>query len=381
MNNEIINLGHPDIYDMQLSRLFSLYPEAADYFALYSLPAAGAMTLVEAADAVPKQWLRDTGLSRDGILADICELAEKSASIEKPFLKNSEYTGVKNKEASSFEQKANGLSKAEKGLSISISGGKNKSGLPEYGSVRFVSGDVIAVCGPTGSGKTRLLEDIEYVSAGDSPSGRILRVNGKIPTEDERIALENTLCAYLSQTMNFVLDLSAGAFIRLHAETRRFSAGNSSISDLSLSDLSDLSVPSEELVKKVIGQANRLAGEAFTEDTMLTQLSGGQSRALMIADIIYISGSPVILIDEPENAGIDKEDIVSLLSSSGKIVLISTHDPLIALSCPKRIIIRNGGIDRIITRNAEELKQLEKIRHYDHELRSIREMLRNGGTL
>jgi len=36
----------------------------------------------------------------------------------------------------------------------------------------------------------------------------------------------------------------------------------------------------------------------------MTQLSGGQIRSLMVADAILISNTPIILLDEVENAGI-----------------------------------------------------------------------------
>lgn len=58
------------------------------------------------------------------------------------------------------------------------------------------------------------------------------------------------------------------------------------------------------LVDEIIHQANRLAGEPFSATTPITALSGG-NRALMIADTAFLSASPVVLIDEVENAGID----------------------------------------------------------------------------
>ncbi|MEI3193577.1 MAG: hypothetical protein V8S22_06375 [Lachnospiraceae bacterium] len=51
---------------------------------------------------------------------------------------------------------------------------------------------------------------------------------------------------------------------------------------------------------------------------MITALSGGQSRALMIADIAFLSAAPSVLIDEPENAGIDKDAIIRLLVEKGE---------------------------------------------------------------
>ena len=88
----------------------------------------------------------------------------------------------------------------------------------------------------------------------------------------------------------------------------------------------------------------KLAGENFAPETAVTALSGGQSRALMIADTAVLSSSPIVLIDEIENAGIDRKKALDLLISQDKIVLMATHDPLLALMADKRIVIKNGGI-------------------------------------
>ena len=300
------------------------------------------MTVEDAVNAVSDQWLRDIGLSRERIYQDIEEI----------------YT--------SAEKQQDTLSIEEPLTSLLIRYGTDKYGDPENTELLLKPGDTCAICGPTGSGKTRLLEDIEYISAGDSPSHRIISINGSVPSDEKRMILENSLCAYLAQTMNFVLDLSVHDFLCLHAKTRGLITEDSE---------------ADELIQKVMGQANRLSGEPFTEDTDLTQLSGGQSRALMIADIFYISKAPVVLIDEPENAGIDKEDIVSLFADSGRIVLISTHDPLIALSCPKRIIIRNGSIADVIERSEQEEMILKEIKKQNSTLKKIRQQLRRGERL
>jgi hypothetical protein len=54
----------------------------------------------------------------------------------------------------------------------------------------------------------------------------------------------------------------------------------------------------------------------------------------MIADIALISDAPVVLIDEVENAGIDKHLAVESLAGHGKITIIATHDPVLMLSSP-----------------------------------------------
>ena len=48
--------------------------------------------------------------------------------------------------------------------------------------------------------------------------------------------------------------------------------------------------------------ANKLTGEAIIKETAMTELSGGQTRSLLIADAVVIGNSPIILLDEIENA-------------------------------------------------------------------------------
>jgi len=113
----------------------------------------------------------------------------------------------------------------------------------------------------------------------------------------------------------------------------------------------------------------------------VTALSGGQSRALMIADTAILSSSPIVLIDEIENAGIDRKKALDLLVSSDKIVLMATHDPTLALIANKRIIIKNGGIAKIIETSEEEKKILSKLEEMDNVIQRMRTDLRLGKIL
>jgi len=101
----------------------------------------------------------------------------------------------------------------------------------------------------------------------------------------------------------------------------------------------------------------------------------------MIADTALLSSSPIILIDELENAGIDRREAIKLLVGNEKIVLMSTHDPLLALRADKRIVIRNGGIAKVIETTAEEEWTLHRIEAIDSVLLDIRNQLRGGGVV
>jgi ABC-type lipoprotein export system ATPase subunit len=98
----------------------------------------------------------------------------------------------------------------------------------------------------------------------------------------------------------------------------------------------------------------------------------------MIADTACMSSSPVVLIDEIENAGIDRRQAIKLLAQKEKIVFISTHDPLLALSADKRLVIKNGCISRIIETSVEEKNCLDAIEKLDATLLRLRNRLRHG---
>ena len=72
---------------------------------------------------------------------------------------------------------------------------------------------------------------------------------------------------------------------------------------------------------------------------------------------------------------------MELLVSSDKIVLMATHDPTLALIADKRIIIKNGGISKIITTSAEEKKILKKLDEMDDIIQKMRSDLRKGEIL
>lgn len=114
---------------------------------------------------------------------------------------------------------------------------------------------------------------------------------------------------------------------------------------------------------------------------MITALSGGQSRALMIADTAILSRSPIILIDEIENAGIDRQRALALLLSEEKIVLMATHDPVLALMADRRLVIKNGGIASVVETTEEERSILAELKSLDEKVLSYRTRLRRGERL
>lgn len=321
------------IFTMPLNYILEKYPICKDFFLNFRLSGInGGLPLAEALEKADEEVLAEFGTDIGMILRDFCEflMAFGKETGRKTCIKT-----------------------------ITVLGGHDKSGVNELSDWTVSVGESISIVGPTGSGKSRLLADIECLADQDTPTGRRILVDDRELSEEERYDMEGKLVAQLSQNMNFVMDLTVQDFLEMHARSR-------------------LAGDMEETIHRCFACANELAGEKFSWDVKVTQLSGGQSRALMIADTAYMSTSPIVLIDEIENAGIDRRQAIEILAKKEKIVFISTHDPLLALNADKRIVIKNGGVSKIIITSEEEKNCLEEIEKLDATLYRLRNSLRQG---
>ena len=319
----------------KIAILLEQWPFVRDWLESYRFAYDPERTLAECVAAAPDGYFRDIDRTRDGFVREleqyICDihalLGEEDEAVE----------------------------------TVSLLPGHDKSGAPEgFERIDWHAGEVIAIVGATGSGKSRLLSDVEWCANGDTPTGRRVLINGKPVARGERG--KRHIVAQLSQNMNFVIDATVSEFLRLHAGSLR-------------------RADPEGDTRRAFERANELAGETFGPDAPLTDMSGGQSRALMIADCAVLSDAPIVLIDEIENAGINRRRALSALTGENKIVLMATHDPVLALLADRRLVIRGGGISAVLEKSEAERAALREAEAMDARLMQMREALRSGARL
>ncbi len=321
--------------NLKLETIFAENEFAKDFFVNLGLPLAeNALTFEQYLENLSEEQLEACSIEKNDIFPRFGEYLRKMQELIK---ENSE----------------------EQIKSITLIGGRDKDGKNEFDKVDFVAGKIVSIVGPTGSGKSRLLADVELLTQGDTITNRKILVNGKVPCKNMKLNFSGKLVAQLSQNMNFVMDLTVEEFLLLHIQSRMVNN-------------------CQNLLNSIVECANELSGEKFSATTSLTQLSGGQSRALMIADTALLSKSPIVLIDEIENAGIDRKKALELLVKKGKIVLMSTHDPILALMADKRLIIKNGGIIGEISCQEKERKNVAYLQFIDDKISQIRQKIRLG---
>ncbi len=245
---------------------------------------------------------------------------------------------------------------------VMIIGGHGRNGKPEpVQGVKLKMGDVVSIVGPTGSGKTTLINDIELLANRNTPTGRQILINGEIPPAIYRKDPAHNPIALITQHTNFLSDLPVHKFLETHARIRQKNAS--------------------ELIAKVIDFANQLTGEPINEECRMTELSGGQTRALLIADATVICDTPIVLLDEVENAGIHRTKALQLLKEHHKIFIFVTHDPRIVLLSDYRIVMSEGNMIELLQTSEEERELSVGVCGLDDRLAFLREKLRLGKRL
>jgi ABC-type lipoprotein export system ATPase subunit len=252
--------------------------------------------------------------------------------------------------------------RSEQFSELTILPGTNRCGEKEgFDRITLCPGDTVSIVGSTGSGKSAFINDIEVLAQGDTITGRSILINGVPPTDGMVRDPSKKPIALITQNTRVIADLTVCRFLALHIRAR--------------------DTDSLELVKRTVALANEFTGEKIAESMRMTALSGGQTRSLLIADAIMIGQTPILLLDEVENAGIFKEKVIRCLKHYNKTVIFVTHDPLLAMITDRRIIIKNGAVTGVIEPDGSEREMVAHISGIDAFLGELRERIRAGDLI
>ena len=243
--------------------------------------------------------------------------------------------------------------------SLTIFPGTTRNGKKEeFNEIIIRPGDTVSIVGSTGSGKTAFINDIEVFAQGDTITNRHIFINGSKPADDLIRHPSRKPIAMITQNTKCFADMSVKEFLDMHIRSRK---------------LDDTG-----LMEETVRVANEFTGEKITPDMQMTSLSGGQTRSIFVADAVVISDTPIILLDEVENAGIFKDRVIQELHEAKKVIIFVTHDPYVALLTKTRIVMGNGAVVKILTPGSYEEIALAEVAGIDANIMRLRERIRSG---
>jgi len=188
-------------------------------------------------------------------------------------------------------------------------------------------GSFTVIMGPSGSGKSTLL----YLLGGlDRPTSGQIRVGG----EDLNKMDENALAVYRRKTLGFIFQQFNLVASMTALENVSFPLRFSGISG-----------------KERHQRAGKLLQQVGLEKHVRhrpTEMSGGQQQRVAIARAL-IHDPPIILADEPTgnldtNTGYSVMQLLSELHTSGRTVIVVTHDPRMSRFATHVLYILDGKL-------------------------------------
>ena len=194
-------------------------------------------------------------------------------------------------------------------------------------SLQINDGELVAIMGPSGSGKSTLLNIIGCMDTA---------TEGKYYVDDVEVSLlkKSQRDSFRKKNIGFVFQ----HFALMDYYT--------AYENIELPLIANNVRKSER--KKIVQQQLEHLGITSQRNKLPKKMSGGQQQRVAIARAL-VTNVDLILADEPTGALDQKtgQEVLALLkeiNSTGKTVIIVTHDEKIAADCKRVIMIQDGRI-------------------------------------
>ncbi|MDZ4850079.1 MAG: ABC transporter ATP-binding protein [Pirellulaceae bacterium] len=196
-------------------------------------------------------------------------------------------------------------------------------------SLKIFSGEFVAIMGPSGSGKSTLLSILGGIEPPSSGEVILKGTNLATLTDDQCTLLRRRKVGFIFQAFNLISTLTA---------------------------IENVSLPME-LDGVHRNEAHKRADEALSRVEMQarahhipSKLSGGEQQRIAIARAIAIKPD-IIMADEP-TGNLDSRQgarvtqlLRDLVQQHGQTIVMVTHDPNVAKSASRLLLIRDGEIE------------------------------------
>ena len=202
-------------------------------------------------------------------------------------------------------------------------------------SMEIQRGEYVAITGPSGSGKSTLMNLIGCL---DTPSKGTYLLNDKEVSrmdDDELARIRNEEIGFVFQTFNLLPRASA-----LHnVELPLVYAG---VSGAERAERAKAALTKVELDHRMGHKPN--------------ELSGGQRQRVAIARAL-VNNPSILLADEPtgnldSKTGVEIMALFERLHQAGNTIVLVTHEPDVAAHAHRAIHIRDGQVEKDVTRSA-----------------------------
>ena len=202
-------------------------------------------------------------------------------------------------------------------------------------NIEIVRGEYVAIMGPSGSGKSTLMNLIGCL---DTPSKGTYLLNDKEVSrmdDDELARIRNEEIGFVFQTFNLLPRASA-----LHnVELPLVYAG---VSSSERAERAKAALTKVELDHRMGHKPN--------------ELSGGQRQRVAIARAL-VNNPSILLADEPtgnldSKTGVEIMALFERLHAGGNTIVLVTHEPEVAAHAHRVIHIRDGQVEKDVTRAA-----------------------------